>query len=40
VKAHTGMEGNEVADTLVKGAGQDEEDRNFVYDRQDTNITG
>ena len=33
VKAHTGIEGNEVADTLVKEAAQDEEDRNFVNDR-------
>jgi len=33
VKAHTGIEGNEVADTLSKEAAQDEEDRNFVYDR-------
>jgi hypothetical protein len=33
VKAHNGIEGNEVADTLTKEAAQDEEDRNFVYDR-------
>jgi hypothetical protein len=33
VKADTGIEGNEVADTLAKEAAQDEEDRNFVYDR-------
>jgi len=33
VKAHNGIEGNEVADTLAKEAAQDEEDRNFVYDR-------
>jgi len=33
VKAHTGIESNEVADTLAKGAAQDEEDRNFVYGR-------
>jgi ribonuclease HI len=33
VKAHTGIAGNEVADTLAKGAAQDEEDNNFVYDR-------
>jgi ribonuclease HI len=33
VKAHTGIEGNEVADTLAKQEAQDEEDRNFVYDR-------
>jgi hypothetical protein len=33
VKADFGIEGNEVADTLAKEAAQDEEDRNFVYDR-------
>ena len=33
VKAHAGIEGNEVADTLAKEAAQDEEDRNSVYDR-------
>jgi hypothetical protein len=33
VKAHAGIEGNEVADTLAKEAAQDEEDRNHVYDR-------
>jgi ribonuclease HI len=33
VKAHTGMEGNEVEDTFVKEASQDDEDRNIVYDR-------
>jgi len=33
VKAHTGIEGNEVADKLAKKAAQDGEDRNFVYDR-------
>jgi ribonuclease HI len=32
VKAHAGIEGNEVADTLAKEAAQDE-DRNYVYDR-------
>jgi ribonuclease HI len=30
VKAHAGIEGNEVADTLAKEAAQDEEDRNCV----------
>ena len=33
VKAYTGIEGNEVVDTLAKEAAQDKEDRNFVYDR-------
>jgi ribonuclease HI len=33
VKAHTGIEGNEVADTLAKGAAQDDETGNTVYDR-------
>jgi hypothetical protein len=33
VKAHSGIEGNAVADTLAKEAAQDEEDRNYVYDR-------
>jgi len=33
VKVHTGIEGNEVVDTLAKEAAQDKEDRNFVYDR-------
>ena len=33
VKAHAGIEGNEVADTLAKEAAQDEEDRICVYDR-------
>jgi hypothetical protein len=33
VKAHTGIEGNEVADTLAKEAAQDDEERNIVYDR-------
>jgi len=44
VKAHTGIEGNEVADTLVKESAQDKVDRNSVYDRipilQDSNMTG
>jgi len=31
VKAHAGIEGKE--DTLAKEAAQDEEDRNYVYDR-------
>jgi len=33
VKARAGIEGNEVADTLAKEAPQDEEDRNYVYDK-------
>ena len=33
VKAHAGIEGNEVGDTLAKEATQDEEDRNYVYDK-------
>jgi len=33
VKAHAGIEGNEVADTLAKEAAQDEEDRDHVYDK-------
>jgi len=33
VKAHAVVEGNEVADTLAKEAAQDEEDKNYVYDR-------
>ena len=33
VKAHAGIEGNEVADTLAKEAAQDEEDKNYIYDR-------
>jgi hypothetical protein len=33
VKAHTGIEGNEVADKLTKAAAQDAEERNIVYDR-------
>jgi hypothetical protein len=33
VKAHTGIEGYKVVDTLAKEAAQDKEDRNFVYDR-------
>jgi len=30
VKAHAGIEGNEVADTLAKDAAQDEKDRIYV----------
>jgi ribonuclease HI len=33
VKAHTGIEGNELADTLAEEAAQDVEERNIVYDR-------
>ena len=33
VKAHAGIEGNEVADTLAKEAAKDDEDRNIIYDR-------
>jgi len=33
VKARTGIEGNEVADTLAKEAAQDGEERNIVCDR-------
>ena len=33
VKAHTGIEGNDVADKLAKEAAQDSDERNTVYDR-------
>jgi ribonuclease HI len=33
VKAHTGIEGNEVADRLAKEAAQEEDDQNIVYGR-------
>jgi hypothetical protein len=33
VKAHTGIDDNELADTLAKEAAQDDEERNIVYDR-------
>ena len=33
VKAHAGIEGNEMADTLAKEAAQDEDEQNIVYDR-------
>ena len=33
VKAHTGIEGNEVADKLTKKAAQDADERNIAYDR-------
>jgi ribonuclease HI len=33
MNAHTGIKGNELADTLAKAAAQDDEERNIVYDR-------
>ena len=33
MKAHTGIEGNEVADKLAKEAVQDADDQNIVYDK-------
>jgi len=33
VKAHTGIERNEVADKLAKEAAQDDENMNMVFDR-------
>ena len=33
VKAHAGIEGNEIADRLAKEAAQDEKDGTYVYDR-------
>jgi hypothetical protein len=34
VKAHVGIEGNDAADTLAKEATEDEDDRNYVYERK------
>jgi ribonuclease HI len=33
VKAHVGIEGNEMADTFSKEAAQDEDEQNIVYDK-------
>ena len=33
VKAHAGIKGNEMADTLAKEAAQNEDEQNIVYDR-------
>jgi ribonuclease HI len=33
VKAHTGIDGNEMADTLDKEAAQDKDEQNIAYDR-------
>ena len=37
VKAHAGIEGNEMGDTLAKEAAQDKDVQNIVYDRIPTN---
>ena len=34
VKAHAGIKGNEMADTLAKEAAQNEDEQNIVYDRK------
>jgi hypothetical protein len=39
VKAHTGIESNEVADKLAKEAAQNADERNMVYDRIPTTPT-
>jgi hypothetical protein len=39
VKAHSGIEGNEVADKLVKAAAQDVDEQNIVYYRIPTIVS-